>query len=366
MIPVRHRASDLSPVFDPTAYGGGGSDPGPSSGRTVSSTDAAFPGSPRAASAPGRDWIVSSTDGDVASSGRGQFGLPGQGALCPPAHRTFDSSGYGGGFELESAAVTRGGFEPAAVPTSVPPALRRRSRPVAVAGMAAVVLVGAAVLVAGATQVVQRDELSGLATPLPGPHAVAVHQAPAPAGVAAQHQPPVARSAVTGPTSHPAAPPPTSAAPATPAQGTQLPNTIRLPRGGTAYLVHVQVANDGTLPIPSGVDQAVWWGTGLNASAGATVFAGHVNWAGVTGPFAELWQDRLGAVITIRDNSGTQLRYRVTKVLTLNKSTLPKQAPALFSASGPQRIVVATCGGEWVGGTLGYADNRVMIATPIK
>jgi hypothetical protein len=130
--------------------------------------------------------------------------------------------------------------------------------------------------------------------------------------------------------------------------------------------VHVRVANDGTLPIPSGVDQAVWWGTGLNAAAGATVFAGHVNWAGVTGPFAELWQDRLGAVITIRDNSGKQLRYRVTKVLTLNKSTLPKQAPTLFSASGPQRIVVATCGGEWVGGALGYADNRVMVATPVK
>lgn len=235
--------------------------------------------------------------------------------------------------------------------------------------MAAVALVGAAVLVAGATQVVQRDELSGSAVALPGPHAVAVHQAPAPVGVAAQHHPPVVRGAVAGPpaassSSH-AAPPPTTSA-VHPAQGTQLPNTIRLPRGGTAYLVHVQVANDGTLPIPSGVDQAVWWGTGLNAASGATVFAGHVNWAGATGPFAELWQDRVGAVITVRDNSGKQWRYRVTKVLTLNKSTLPTQAPTLFSASGPQRVVVATCGGEWVGGTLGYADNRVMIAMPVQ
>jgi hypothetical protein len=129
--------------------------------------------------------------------------------------------------------------------------------------------------------------------------------------------------------------------------------------------VHVQVANDGSLPIPSGVNQAVWWGTGLTASAGATVFAGHVNWAGATGPFAELWQDTTGAVITVRDNSGTQWRYRVTQVLTLDKSQVPQQAPALFSASGQPRIVLATCGGEWVGGTLGYADNRVLVATPI-
>lgn len=277
----------------------------------------------------------------------------------------FDAAGYGGGFDLEAGHNYPGGFEPIAEPAPEPP---RRGRPIAVAGTAAVALIGAALLVAGATQVVQRDQLSGLATPLPGPNVVAVHQAGSPAGAVAAHHPPapVHRAATsTKPTTGTAPPTTPPVAPAQPAQGTQLPNTIRLPKGGTAYLVHVQVANDGSLPIPSGVDQAVWWGTGLDAKAGATVFAGHVNWAGVTGPFAELWQDQIGAVITVRDNSGAQLRYRVTQVLTLNKSTLPKQAPALFAATGPQRIVVATCGGEWVGGTLGYADNRVMVAVPV-
>jgi Sortase domain len=275
----------------------------------------------------------------------------------------FDAAGYGGGFDLEAGDRFPGGFE--RIPEPAPEPLRR-GRPIAVAGTAAVALIGVALLVAGATQVVQRDELSGLATPLPGPNVVAMHQAGSPAGAAAAHQPP-APAHLAGPgTKRPTnTAPPTTVRPAQPAQGTQLPNTIRLPRGGTAYLVHVQVTDDGSLPIPSGVDQAVWWGTGLDAKAGATVFAGHVNWAGVTGPFAELWQDQIGAVITVRDNSGAQLRYRVTQVLTLNKSTLPKQAPTLFSATGPQRIVVATCGGEWVGGTLGYADNRVMVAMPV-
>jgi hypothetical protein len=279
----------------------------------------------------------------------------------------FDAAGYGGGFDLEAGPRFPGGFEPIAEPAPEPP---RRGRPVAVAGAATVALVGIAMLVAGATQVVQRDQLSGLATPLPGQNVVAVHQAGSPAGAAARHQPPAPRHAVASTKAPHAAtstaPPTTTVKPAQPAQGTQLPNTIRLPRGGTAYLVHVQVANDGSLPIPSGVDQAVWWGTGLDARSGATVFAGHVNWAGVTGPFAELWQDNIGAVITVRDNSGAQRHYKVTQVMTLNKSTLPKQAPALFSASGPQRIVVATCGGEWVGGTLGYADNRVMVAVPVS
>lgn len=244
---------------------------------------------------------------------------------------------------------------------------RGRGRPLAVAGMAGVALIGAALLVTGATQAVRADEVTGLAVPPPGPPPIAEHQAPDPAGVATLHQPPKPSTAhPTTTTSAPATTAPNPAAAAVrPAQGTQLPNTIRLPRGGTAYLVHVQVANDGSLPIPSGVDQAVWWGTGLDAATGATVFAGHVNWAGVTGPFAELWQDGVGAVVTVRDDSGEQRRYRVTQVLTLNKKTLPQQAPTLFSADGPQRIVLATCGGEWVGGSLGYADNRVVVAVPV-
>lgn len=277
---------------------------------------------------------------------------------------TFDAAGYGGGLDLESTHQYAGGFEPVVQPAPVP---LRRGHPLAMAGTAGVAVLGVALLIAGASQMVQRDEVGGLALPQPGQTAVAAHQAAGLAG--APHT--VLPSATTTPGSSSAAAPPAAtqaasgAGAARPAQGDQLPNTIRLPRGGSAYLVHVQVANDGSLPVPSGVDQAVWWGTGLTAPSGATVFAGHVNWAGQTGPFAELWQDTTGDVITIRDNSGTSWRYQVTQVLTLNKDQLPQQAPALFSPSGPPRIVLATCGGEWVPSKQSYADNRVLVATPI-
>jgi hypothetical protein len=343
---VRHRASDLGTGFDAT-LSGGGYDPG--RGRP-----------------PGFDaGRVDAGRVDARRAGGAGFGGSGF------DRSGFDAAGFGGGFDLEAGGAEsgfRGGFEPVAVPS---PERVRRGHPVAVACTAVVALVGAAVLVAGSSQVVQRNQLSGLAVPLPGPTRVAPHLAGDPAGAAAAHQPTTTRAAGTTPirttTTTTAAPPANSGADAVrPAQGTQLPNTIRLPKGGSAYLVHVQVADDGSLPIPSGVDQAVWWGTGLTAAAGATVFAGHVNWAGVTGPFAELWNDTKGDVIAIRDNTGKQWRFQVTQVLTLNKSQLPQQAPTLFAASGPHRIVVATCGGEWVGGTLGYADNRVLVAVPIN
>jgi hypothetical protein len=269
----------------------------------------------------------------------------------------FDAAGYGGGFDLTSDSAFPGGFEPYATPAPAP--TPSRGRPLAAAGTAAVALVGVALLITGATQAVQADEITGLPLPQSGPNTIAAHQAAAPA----VRHPQATATPTPGPTTTAPAPPTQNAV--RPAQGAQLPNTIRLPRGGTAYLVHGQVGADGSLPIPSGVNQAAWWGTGLSAATGATVFAGHVNWAGVTGPFAELWQDKAGDIVTLRDNSGVEWRYQVTQVMTLNKDQLPQQAPTLFASTGPARIVLATCGGEWLSGTQTYADNRVMVATPI-
>jgi hypothetical protein len=269
----------------------------------------------------------------------------------------FDEAGYGGGFDLTADSAFPGGFEPYATPAPPRPP---RGRPLAAAGTAAVALVGVALLITGATQAAQANEVTGLPLPQPGPNSIAAHQAAAPA----LRHPPATSSPTPGSTTTTAAPPvPQNAV--RPAQGNQLPNTIRLPRGGTAYLVHGEVGADGSLPIPSAVNQAVWWGTGLSAASGATVFAGHVNWAGVTGPFAELWQDKPGDIVTLRDNSGVEWRYQVTQVITLNKTQLPQQAPTLFASTGPARIVLATCGGEWISSAQSYADNRVMIATPI-
>jgi hypothetical protein len=257
-------------------------------------------------------------------------------------------------------------FDPEPDPTEP---VRGRSMPAVF--LTGVALLGAAILVTGAVQLSRLNLVDGSPMALSGSDLVATHQAEVSAGLLSGHLPGSRRPA--SPAAQPNNKPAANAAqapaqpnkPAASVPGTQLPNTIRLPQGGTAYLVHGEIGEDGALPIPSGVNQAVWWGTGLTASAGATVFAGHVNWAGVTGPFAELWQDVVGDQVTITDNSGTVWRFQVTQVLTLNKQQLPAQAPALFSATGQHRIVLATCGGEWVGGALGYADNRLLVAVPV-
>ncbi|MFD2798892.1 class F sortase [Prauserella oleivorans] len=183
-------------------------------------------------------------------------------------------------------------------------------------------------------------------TPPPGPPAPAppapAPGPPAPAPAPAEAPAPAVRTAPSG----------------------QRPGTIRLPDGGTATLVRKQLGPGAVLPVPDDLSEATWWGAGLGAPSGASVFAGHVNWKGRTGPFAELWDVRVGERVTVSDAGGKVWTYRVAQIITLHKDALPARASELFAQSGRHRIVLVTCGGRWLGGNTGYAENRVVVAEP--
>jgi LPXTG-site transpeptidase (sortase) family protein len=166
------------------------------------------------------------------------------------------------------------------------------------------------------------------------------------------------------PTTTAAPPPATPGTPAAQPEKAQPNNTVRLVRGGTATLVPMDVVN-GVLPVPAGVREAAWWGATLDARGGATVLAGHVNWHGATGPFAELWQSKAGDVVTVTDKDGKLYRFQVRQVETVHKDQLPSRAQELFGQDGDHRLVLVTCGGRWVGGAQGYEENRVVIASPL-
>lgn len=150
-----------------------------------------------------------------------------------------------------------------------------------------------------------------------------------------------------------------------PAPSGQRPGTIRLPDGGSASLVRHAVGPDAVLPVPENLGEATWWGAGLGAPSGASVFAGHVNWQGQEGPFSELWQARVGERVVVAGDGGTKFRYEISRILTLHKNEVPARARQLFGQSGRHRAVLVTCGGRWQGGATGYEENRVVIAEPV-
>jgi hypothetical protein len=158
----------------------------------------------------------------------------------------------------------------------------------------------------------------------------------------------------------------TSARPSVRAAVSQRPGTVRLPEGGTAGLVRRELTEDGTLPIPDSLAEATWWGAELGAERGAALLSGHVNWNGVKGPFEELWRNRPGQEVSVVDTEGGTWVYRITEVVTVDKHDLPSVAERLFGQDGPHRLVLVTCGGDYVGGTDGYEDNRIVTAELVR
>ncbi|RSN63372.1 sortase [Amycolatopsis sp. WAC 04182] len=155
----------------------------------------------------------------------------------------------------------------------------------------------------------------------------------------------------------------TAQAPADPGQA---PGTVRLPGGGTAKLIRKELTADGTLPIPEGLDEATWWGAKLGADQGASLLSGHVNWKGKKGPFDELWRLKTGQQVDVVDTDGGKWVYKIGEVVTVHKTKLAEQAEKLFGPDGPHRLVLVTCGGEYVGGTDGYEDNRIVTASLVS
>ncbi|WP_425455452.1 class F sortase [Amycolatopsis palatopharyngis] len=146
----------------------------------------------------------------------------------------------------------------------------------------------------------------------------------------------------------------------------QRPGSVRLPEGGTATLVRRELTEDGTLPIPDSLDEATWWGAGLGAERGAALLSGHVNWNRVKGPFDELWRNRPGQEVRVVDTNGGTWVYRITEIVTVHKNDLPAVAERLFGQDGRHRLVLVTCGGDYVGGTDGYSDNRIATAELVR
>ncbi|WP_410583207.1 class F sortase [Amycolatopsis sp. lyj-108] len=146
----------------------------------------------------------------------------------------------------------------------------------------------------------------------------------------------------------------------------QAPGTVKLPGGGTAKLIRKELTADGTLPIPEGLDEATWWGAKLGADQGASLLSGHVNWKGKKGPFDELWRLKAGQQVDVVDTDGGKWVYKIDEIVTVHKTKLAEQAEKLFGPDGPHRLVLVTCGGEYVGGTDGYEDNRIVTASLVS
>ncbi|WP_138760823.1 class F sortase [Modestobacter altitudinis] len=164
--------------------------------------------------------------------------------------------------------------------------------------------------------------------------------------------------AAPGVTARPAAP--SAVAPVVP------PVRLRL-AGVDAPLDPVGVGPDGAMTLPEDVDRVGWYrfGPAPGADEGTAVLAGHVDDAeqglGALAPLREL---DAGAEVEVTDAAGAVTRWRVVSRELIEKRAVP--LTALFQRAGPPRLVLLTCGGEFLPELRSYTDNVVVVAEPVS
>ncbi|GAB7190865.1 hypothetical protein NUM3379_15720 [Kineococcus sp. NUM-3379] len=169
----------------------------------------------------------------------------------------------------------------------------------------------------------------------------------------------------TGPT--PSAPAPSAAPPPVPP-----PVPLPLPvavvvdaLGLDADVVPVGVRGDGALDVPADGDDVGWyrWGP-VPGAPGSAVLAGHVDtYADGPGALFDLARAGRGDVVRIRYADGSERRFGITARESFPKDRLP--AADLFRRTGPARLVLVTCGGDWDAAQRTYSDNVVVVAEPL-
>ena len=143
------------------------------------------------------------------------------------------------------------------------------------------------------------------------------------------------------------------------------PTRISIPDVGVrADLVEVGRAEDGSIATPTSdpVKDAGWYSLGPSpGEAGTAVIVGHVDTASKPAVFAKLATLGAGKIVEVRRSDRRTASFMIDSVETFPKTAFPAQL--VFAASAQPRLALITCGGAWLGGDIGYADNIIAFAT---
>ncbi|RIV31355.1 class F sortase [Micromonospora radicis] len=146
------------------------------------------------------------------------------------------------------------------------------------------------------------------------------------------------------------------------------PVGIEISKIDLAATVHsVGIAPDGSIAAPPAerAQEAGWYDQGPTPGQyGPAVIVGHVDTS--TGPavFQHLRELRSGDRVEIARSDGSVAVFEVDRVGRYDKEKLP--ADEVFGDFSRPQLRLITCGGRWVGGETGYADNVIVFASLVE
>ncbi|HEV7725798.1 MAG TPA: class F sortase [Modestobacter sp.] len=171
--------------------------------------------------------------------------------------------------------------------------------------------------------------------------------------------PPAAPAAAVAPA---ASPTPAATTPAPLVLAESRPVRVQIPAIGVdSELMDLGVQDDGTLEVPPAGFPAGWFtGAPTPGELGPAVIAGHVDWAGTPGVFADLRNVVVGDEVTVTREDGSTAVFRVSQVGQFAKEAFP--TAAVYGDLDHAGLRVITCGGEFDHGAQSYLENTVVFA----
>lgn len=143
------------------------------------------------------------------------------------------------------------------------------------------------------------------------------------------------------------------------------PVRVEIPELGVDAPVRpVGLDDRGAIAAPplSRAHEAGWFAGGPSPGQyGAAVIVGHVDDRDGPAVFHRLADLDPGARVSVTRHDGDVAVFQVTDVRTYPKDHLPPDE--VYGDRAHRELRLITCGGEWVGGRTGYADNVVVFAT---
>jgi LPXTG-site transpeptidase (sortase) family protein len=125
----------------------------------------------------------------------------------------------------------------------------------------------------------------------------------------------------------------------------------------------VGLDDNGEMEIPDETEVG-WYDLGAApGEEGATVLAAHVTWNDTVGPFYRLGDLEPGAQVRVRLGDDTTRVYEVVERTMYAKDELPDWR--IFRRSGPESLVLITCGGSFNPQIRRYRHNIVVYAVPV-
>jgi hypothetical protein len=126
----------------------------------------------------------------------------------------------------------------------------------------------------------------------------------------------------------------------------------------------VGLADDGSIAVPTleKHNETGWYDRGPTPGQfGPAIIVGHADTREGPSVFHNLVKLRPGARIEVTREDRSVAIFEVNSVEHFDKAKLPDER--LYGSYERPALRLITCGGEWIGGSIGYADNVVAFAS---